>query len=504
MRKNTKSQSAMEFIMTYGWALLVVLIVIIALVYFGLLKPNRLLPDNVQLFPGLDVRDAMVDQNSIVIIAQNNAGRHLFNLQVNAIGCNSSMAAISETISIPEGKTGRIEINCGQTAPVGTKFISELKSSYLTETNGKFLTHSRTGRMTFTVNKGYTFFDGPPGPDIVFPAFLGLNAIFLTSTTGVINITANKMVNASTTYGECPSTNDFFEYIDSFGNEHTLSVISLTNNTEYCFNVTICDTLGRCNSSTLNFTTYQEVVDCGEISVPYQTYVLTRSLSTGGDCFEITADNVVLDGKRFIVEGEMNPDQTFLSAESRSNITIKNFENVTMFNHGIRLKDVDNSFVEQVSSIAPIANYFIHLEDSSNNQLNDIISRAGSGVGLFSSQYNNISNVWGPSGLELITLTDSDHNFLSGINATQLSFQALWIERSSNNAIENVSVTSISGNAGLVIRDSSNNIFSGLRLCSNDEYDIYCTNSDMNTGSNISYGTQDGCGPWVGTAGGCS
>jgi hypothetical protein len=238
--------------------------------------------------------------------------------------------------------------------------------------------------------------------------------------------------------------------------------------------------------------------------VPYQTYVLTRSLSTGGDCFEITADNVVLDGKRFIVEGEMNPDQTFLSAESRSNITIKNFENVTMFNHGIRLKDVDNSFVEQVSSIAPIANYFIHLEDSSNNQLNDIISRAGSGVGLFSSQYNNISNVWGPSGLELITLSDSDHNFLSGINATQLSFQALWIERSSNNAIENVSVTSISGNAGLVIRDSSNNIFSGLRLCSNDEYDIYCTNSDMNIGSNISYGTQDGCGPWVGTAGGCS
>ncbi|MCX6706727.1 MAG: hypothetical protein NT001_01140 [Candidatus Woesearchaeota archaeon] len=40
-----KAQAAMEFLMTYGWAILVVLVVIGALAYFGVLSPKKLLPD---------------------------------------------------------------------------------------------------------------------------------------------------------------------------------------------------------------------------------------------------------------------------------------------------------------------------------------------------------------------------------------------------------------------------------------------------------------------------
>ena len=44
-RKNVKSgQAAMEFLMTYGWAILVVLVVIGALAYFGVLNPESFLP----------------------------------------------------------------------------------------------------------------------------------------------------------------------------------------------------------------------------------------------------------------------------------------------------------------------------------------------------------------------------------------------------------------------------------------------------------------------------
>jgi len=35
----------MEFLMTYGWAILVVLVVIGALAYFGVLSPATLLPE---------------------------------------------------------------------------------------------------------------------------------------------------------------------------------------------------------------------------------------------------------------------------------------------------------------------------------------------------------------------------------------------------------------------------------------------------------------------------
>ena len=43
-KKMKKGQAAMEFLMTYGWAILVVLVAIGALAYFGVLDPNRLLP----------------------------------------------------------------------------------------------------------------------------------------------------------------------------------------------------------------------------------------------------------------------------------------------------------------------------------------------------------------------------------------------------------------------------------------------------------------------------
>jgi hypothetical protein len=40
-----KAQSALEFLTTYGWAFLVILIMIGALSYFGVLDPSRFLPD---------------------------------------------------------------------------------------------------------------------------------------------------------------------------------------------------------------------------------------------------------------------------------------------------------------------------------------------------------------------------------------------------------------------------------------------------------------------------
>lgn len=40
-----KGQSALEFLTTYGWAFLVILIMIGALSYFGVLNPSRFLPD---------------------------------------------------------------------------------------------------------------------------------------------------------------------------------------------------------------------------------------------------------------------------------------------------------------------------------------------------------------------------------------------------------------------------------------------------------------------------
>ena len=42
---NRKGQAALEFLTTYAWAFLVILIMVGALAYFGILRPSKLLPD---------------------------------------------------------------------------------------------------------------------------------------------------------------------------------------------------------------------------------------------------------------------------------------------------------------------------------------------------------------------------------------------------------------------------------------------------------------------------
>ena len=47
--KNNKSQSALEFLTTYGWAFLILLVMISALAYFGILNPSKILPNSCTL-----------------------------------------------------------------------------------------------------------------------------------------------------------------------------------------------------------------------------------------------------------------------------------------------------------------------------------------------------------------------------------------------------------------------------------------------------------------------
>jgi len=48
-----RGQAAMEFLMTYGWALLVLILIILALAVFGVLNPKGFLPEACMLGPGL-------------------------------------------------------------------------------------------------------------------------------------------------------------------------------------------------------------------------------------------------------------------------------------------------------------------------------------------------------------------------------------------------------------------------------------------------------------------
>ena len=74
-----KSQAALEFLTTYAWAFLVILIMIGALAYFGVLNPSALLPERCSLGSELECRDFKLDatNGAVVIKLVNSVGESI-------------------------------------------------------------------------------------------------------------------------------------------------------------------------------------------------------------------------------------------------------------------------------------------------------------------------------------------------------------------------------------------------------------------------------------------
>ncbi|MGV8162668.1 MAG: hypothetical protein ACP5N2_05045 [Candidatus Nanoarchaeia archaeon] len=89
-----KGQAAMEFLMTYGWAIIVVLAAIAALAYFGVLSPSKLLPERTTFAAPLsNVDNAVIDlgdTNNIAVAFINNVGVSINVTGVGALEVSSS------------------------------------------------------------------------------------------------------------------------------------------------------------------------------------------------------------------------------------------------------------------------------------------------------------------------------------------------------------------------------------------------------------------------------
>ncbi len=68
-----QGQAALEFLTTYGWAFLVILIMIAALSYFGILSPSKILPDRCNFGPEIGCINHLIGTNGVSLKLKNNA-----------------------------------------------------------------------------------------------------------------------------------------------------------------------------------------------------------------------------------------------------------------------------------------------------------------------------------------------------------------------------------------------------------------------------------------------
>ena len=121
-----KSQAAMEFLMTYGWAILVVLAAIAALAYFGVLSPAKLLPEKCIFEPGLFCGGHKVQPTQTTLIIENNVeGR---TITINSVSVGGCSGAFSTTLS--GGDKGTFVLTGCSNGVVKDKFRGEMTVGY--------------------------------------------------------------------------------------------------------------------------------------------------------------------------------------------------------------------------------------------------------------------------------------------------------------------------------------------------------------------------------------
>ena len=139
-----KSQAAMEFLMTYGWAILVVLVAIGALAYFGVLSPDRFLPSKCQLPAGIACTDFRLNggSNTLTIVMRNGLGFDTTGVGIYATGCTASTGN-----TLTNGQQASFGLTCAAgTLNSGSKFNGDFNVTYTNAETG--LGHKVQGAIT--------------------------------------------------------------------------------------------------------------------------------------------------------------------------------------------------------------------------------------------------------------------------------------------------------------------------------------------------------------------
>lgn len=145
-----KGQAALEFLTTYGWAFMVILVMIAALAYFGVLNPQNLVPDQCVVTSGFTCRDFQVTTNGIAVAFVNNMGEQI---SINSITYSTpNEANVTNSTAVVIGDGAQVTLGHPATSwglAVGQKV--KIAGNFLyTKSSGTF-PHAGTMTITATV-----------------------------------------------------------------------------------------------------------------------------------------------------------------------------------------------------------------------------------------------------------------------------------------------------------------------------------------------------------------
>ena len=127
--------------MTYGWGILVVMIAIGALAYFGVLDPNKILPDKCTLGQGLYCKSHKAETTGITMMITNSLGKDITITGVDLPDTAAGCTATGLSTSIANDADAQLTVSCNLTT--GSKVKSDI-----------IITYDELGGLTGMANTG--------------------------------------------------------------------------------------------------------------------------------------------------------------------------------------------------------------------------------------------------------------------------------------------------------------------------------------------------------------
>jgi hypothetical protein len=141
MFNKKKGQTALEFLITYGWAIMVVLIMMAALNYFGFFRIERYLPQSTSFPYGIDVDDFLfsAQDETILVLLTNDNGFDMVvtNIKIDFVDGNNPLFCGTINTNLPfewlEGET--LELNYSQCYLESIGIYTNTKATFNTTIN---------------------------------------------------------------------------------------------------------------------------------------------------------------------------------------------------------------------------------------------------------------------------------------------------------------------------------------------------------------------------------
>jgi hypothetical protein len=152
--KSKNGQAAMEFLMTYGWAILVVIIAITALASFGVLSPGKLLPTSCIFETGISCDDSYITPSHFLIVVTNGFGRDVVFSTFNLTASSGSSYYGEKNVILLDGESATYLLNITNETyylNVGSRASFDIKIEYTKKEST--LVHILDGRIIGLVHE---------------------------------------------------------------------------------------------------------------------------------------------------------------------------------------------------------------------------------------------------------------------------------------------------------------------------------------------------------------